>query len=597
MKLSQFRVVFTLGFLFASLWGDFAVAKDDTMLLASQGEPASQLVVVADKASEQLMNRSADLIVETVDRWSGAKLPRQQLHAPKQELLPDQAIVLTTLEALQKVAPQLAAAQEFARAGEIDPEGFVYVPRTVSGKQQLFVVSQTPRGVFNAATYLIDFCIDGTKQDLKASFQPIVRSPKMGGRAAYTLTIWGDEATYTPENWATIFEQFARDGVDRVYFWTSGHFPSQKFPQTYRSKTVEGGKTFDTTEDSKIGTVADLQAIIRSAHKLGLKIYLGGGLGCWCGTIHLTNSDPDTLKQGPKEPSLCPSNPRARQAILDYYQEMFAALPEADGLFIESADEVGECTCKLCSKPVDQLGSRQFGQSQLSLCQELMDAIWRDHPHARLSYTIGYPEHTKDVAYYNRIERWNKDPRLEWMEARNSWTFPGANGEPQLAPTRARQVMRWKQWYNAPLTEMVADANRAGKEGWYGLVWSFEPGFATGSFYTDIIPFPTELLPYTLTSFVFRETTWDPNLSVEELQERTQRRYFGNDAPGHLAADLWKLREMIRTRKGLSELKTIEEHIREARVSAGPKTTQGLDLMARAVADLHKYGTKRQPRR
>ena len=68
----------------------------------------------------------------------------------------------------------------------------------------------------------------------------------------------------------------------------------------------------------------------------------------------------------PEPSSLCPSHPASRQALIEYYNEIFDALPEADGLFIESADEWGNCYCPTCDKKIDDLGSRQFGQSGLS---------------------------------------------------------------------------------------------------------------------------------------------------------------------------------------------------------------------------------------
>jgi len=212
--------------------------------------------------------------------------------------------------------------------------------------------------------------------------------------------------------------------MDRVYFWLSGHFPSRKFPQTY--KVVDG--KYDTTEKSRIGSIEDQRRIIRSAHERGLKIYLGGALGAWAGTRFLTNLEADTLKtqhgaigessESLAAYSLCPSNARVRRALIDYYREMFDTLPEADGLYTESADEMGECQCAQCNRPVDQFGSRQFGQAQLTLVQQIMKSIWSDHPHVCLAYTIGYAPHKSDPAYYEVIRQMT-DPLL-----RNRQTGP-----------------------------------------------------------------------------------------------------------------------------------------------------------------------------
>jgi hypothetical protein len=595
MRTTLTTVFLTCASVFAvSSGGAAETASDRVLKLVESGKPACALLVVSESDSPRLLDRAAQTIGETVQRWTGVALDSRTLSGQDAKLPAESAIVFSTIDSLKKVAPDLVRSHdELSRVSTLNEHGFVCVPIDNRSAKQLLVVSQTPRGVYNGAVYLNDFGIDGERSNLTAEFKSVVRSPQMGGRPAYTLTIWGHESQYTAKDWATIFQSFARDGIDRVYFWVSGHFPSKKYPQTYDCEDILNGKLYDTTKNSRIGTVAELKKIITSAHEQGLKIYLGGGLGGWCGTQFITNMEPETMKTGTKEPSLCPSNPKSRQALVEYYQEMYAALSDADGLFLESADEMGACQCPLCSKQVDELGSRRFGQAQLSLCQEIMSGIWRDHPNARFAYTIGYQEHVNDVAYYELIKQLSADPRFEWMEARDSWSFPGAGGEPRPAAAFSKRVMRWKQHYNRPLEDLISDANRAGKEGLYGLIWSFEPGFATGSFYKET-PFPTHLLPYALTAFVYREATWNPELTVAQMRERVQQRFFGKEAPAELGEDVWKLRDIIRTGKNANELSTIEKRIQEARSNAGPKTTQGLELMQRAIDDIRKHRAKRR---
>jgi hypothetical protein len=457
----------------------------------------------------------------------------------------------------------------------------------------VFVVSQSARGVYNGAVYLRDFLIDGPAGQLAVQSDPILRTPALKGRPAYTLSIWANEAEYTSADWGTIFQAFARDGVDRVYFWVSGHFPSVKFPLTY--KCVNG--TWDTTVNTRIGTVADLRAIISHAHDLGLKLYLGGGMGGWCGTGMITNKKPGTMKTGPGEApySLCPSNPESRAALTGYYIEMFDALPEADGLYLELAEEFGECLCPDCSKPIDQSGSKQFGRSLLTLAREIADQIRRKHPNAKFAFTVGYDEHAHDPAFYQMVKDLG-DEHYEWMEARNRWEFAGPDGKDLPAAQFSGRMMKWKQWYNQPLDTLVSEANRAARSDFYGLITSFEPGFASGSFYKTI-PFPTGLLPYVLTGFAYREMTWEPTLSLEGLKQRAAARFFGADAASGLTGDFWSLREILRLSAGkgkmpkarLSELTRISEAVEAAWLSASPKTREGLVLMRTAIADTRTH--------
>ena len=77
------------------------------------------------------------------------------------------------------------------------------------------------------------------------------------------------------------------------------------------------------------------------------------------------------------------------------------------------------------------------------------------------------------------------------------------------------------------------------------------------------------------------------------MKERAQVRFFGKNGSDILVDDLWSLREMIRTKKGLNKLDAIEQHIQDASPNASPKTTEGLKLMTRAVNDIRQFTKKK----
>lgn len=186
--------------------------------------------------------------------------------------------------------------------------------------------------------------------------------------------------------------------------------------------------------------------------------------------------------------------------------------------------------------------------------------------------------------------------RIEWMEARDSWAFPESADRALPAVAFSRQVMRWQQYYARPLDQLVADAGRAAESGLFGLITAFEPGFSTGSFHKQI-PFPTDVMPYVLTGFVWREATWSPTLTAQAMRERVQQRFFGHEAPHTLSQDLWDLREIVREASGsrktkpavLDKLAVIEDHVQQARPAATPKTAETLDLMTQAIADVRLH--------
>ncbi len=567
----------------------FSCPAREPMLLTAVHSRACQVFTVAGDGSSALKDGAVQAVTGCVRRWSGMELPVVEIKAGKR-LPKGPGIVLATFDELRTVAPDvIRKSAEIANVKTTDEHGFAIAP--VGDK--VFVVSRSARGVYNGAVYVRDFLIDGPADRLVLRAEPILREPAMKGRPAYTLSIWGNEAEYTAADWRSIFESYARDGIDRIYFWVSGHFPSTKYPQSY--KCADG--QWDTTVNSRIGTIADQRAIIRHAHDLGMKIYLGGGMGGWCGTGLITNKKPGTMKTGPGDASgsLCPSHPESRTALKEYYVEMFDALPEADGVFIELAEEWGECLCAECAQPIDKLGSKQFGRSLFTLAQAIAEEIRRKHPHAKFAFTVGYDEHAHDPAFYQMLRQMG-DEHYEWMEARGRWEFAGPEGKDLPAAHFSRRVMKWKQWYNLPLETLVKESNQAARSDFYGMITSFEPGFASGSFYKSI-PFPTDLLPYVLTGFACREMTWAPRLSLVELKQRARARFFGREAAPGLTDDFWALREIIRGSTGkkpmsearIRELTRISDTVEAAWPSASPKTREGLELMRKAIADTRKH--------
>ncbi|HXK58844.1 MAG TPA: hypothetical protein PLP42_03025 [Acidobacteriota bacterium] len=585
-------------------WSAVACLEAGEIQITKAGQPQISIVLLAEK-SDWLTTRAAENLRSVIHDWTGANV---KVVSTLTSLPPGTLLVLAEAGSAGRL-PSNTDKQAFELVQMVSDGGFACQAGQMEGRQAYFVVGKTNRGLYNGAQYVRDFLLDGPKENLKLDARKVLRSPRSGGRPVYLLTIWGNEAEYTAADWEKCFDSFARDGFDRVYFWLSGHFPSKKYPQTYRVKDDK----WDTTEKSRIGTIEDQRRLIRSAHERGLKFYLGGALGGWVGTRFLTNQEPGTMKtalpgaQYEGKYSLCPSHPKSRKALIEYYTEMFDALPEADGVFIESADEWGGCGCESCSKPVDEAGSTYFGQAQLSLLQEIAASIWVRHPHARISYTIGYDEHRNDPAYYSVI-RQMRDPRFEWMEARNSWSFPSYYGKDLPAAYFTPKVMRWQQYYRRPLRQLVEDAARTSTEGWYGLITAFEPG-ASGDFYTQI-PYPTDIIPHIVTHFVLREANWDPPMTTEQMLDRVYARFCGREAPRQLAQAVWELREtMVEAPSAQSQgqafepsthvqhskeellrrLSEIEQVVNQAAANASPKTMETLRLMRKAIADTRRH--------
>jgi hypothetical protein len=62
-------------------------------------------------------------------------------------------------------------------------------------------------------------------------------------------------------------------------------------------------------------------------------------------------------------------------------------------------------------------------------------------------------------------------------------------------------------------------------------------------YYGGSIPYPMDALPYELTSYAFREFSWEPAQTLDAFKEKMLRRYFGPGAPTELVDDLIYLRQ------------------------------------------------------
>ncbi|HOR27053.1 MAG TPA: hypothetical protein PLG73_03405 [Candidatus Sumerlaeota bacterium] len=509
---------------------------EETLPLIANGEPSARIVLL-DPPSVCL-DLAAGVITKTVERWSGGTvLPRERPTEAAAAPAPagETTILLTTLTALRETYPELIQAHPaLLRANFTDPHGFSLAAVDLpDGRRAMAVVSSTERGVLNGAHYLRDFLIDGSAGDLSLKTPSVVRSPQMLVRGTYCLAIYGVMPQYTVEDWRKVFEGFARDGMERVYFWVSGMFPSEKFPQTFDR---------DASQGTVIRETGQIREIIQAAHDVGLKLYLGSGVFAWSTVAYLGEGLEDAAAVGVG--GLCPENAEIRQRHMEYFLEMADALPEADGFFFELRDEHGECQCDECQVPVDSHGSKMYGEYLISFVQQFTEQLWRKHPTFGLCVNVGYDEHKDDPNFYAQITRMN-DPRFEWLDCRWSWTFPTTLGERVPGVYISRRMIHWGPFYSRPLREMVEMTSKAAREGYIGYLPAYEPGYSTADFYSHEIPYPMDRLPYLLTGFVYRELTWEPIFAGEELQQRIHDRFFGQEAPLELADDLQDLRDWV----------------------------------------------------
>ena len=259
--------------------------------LSRGGKPAATLVAPADRAP--LWDEALTMLTATAQRWGGAA-PKVERLAKDAPLPAGDLIILGTPLSSGAIARWSRQTESpVSRVPFADPHGFAVEARTEGGAKRLVIAGKTPRGAYNGAVFCRDFLLDATagpagKADVFVRSASLVRSPRLAARGTYHLSIYGVAMKYTAEDWMKVIDRYAEDGMERVYFWLSGHHPSRKYPHLYN---------VDATRGTRL-TVDGVRRLIRHAHDRGIRFYIAGGAFAWTASHYLVQGHPEVAAVG-----------------------------------------------------------------------------------------------------------------------------------------------------------------------------------------------------------------------------------------------------------------------------------------------------------
>lgn len=417
---------------------------------------------------------------------------------------------------------------------KIGEQGFLIERQKQSGATYLVLASSTPVGVFRGAQYLADFAIQSQGAEVFALAQTVTQKPAIATRGTYNLACWGLTPRYSLQDWEKIIDAMAADGMNVIYFWVSGLFRSKLYPETFIYP-----ETQLTTEN--------IRQLIHYANSHGVDFYLGTGVFAWFGVDEIAKHHDEVRELGIDH--MCRTLPAAQKAMQAYLTELYDTFPEAKGMWLEIGCEGDyHCTGPLCQRKIDDYGSRQIGKSELSFLKRFSNDLWQQHPEAKLVWGVGYPEaHQWDVNYYDEIRRDFRDPRYRFLEVRQNWELPDAQGVLHPLTYVSQNMMHWDQYYALPLRDLGEHAQRIHEDGLSGWIVAFEPGFSTHSIYGGKIPYPVDAIPYRLTRFAYQQFTSNPGLSWSGFQKRLLDHFFGEGANPELVDLTLTVFDLIRT--------------------------------------------------
>jgi len=530
-------LVFALALVIRPLGAEQLPAWDapQFMTLIEQGRPQGA-IILADQATatEEIAARK---LAEWLGEQSGVEFPI--LRTREMDAHSTGNFVLLGTPQNQPLLAELMIEGSGGAADLpfLDDEGFGVETFSRDGRNYLLVGGRTPAGVFHGAIYARDFLFDilHPVDQIVVRDVELVRNPALLERGPYLLPQYGVVPEYTLEHWKHIIDRMAEGGLNRIYWWVAGMYPSPRFPETF------------TITNSKMG-VEDINTLIDYAHERGMKFLVGGGAFFWHGVDGYLEDHPELAATS--SAGMCPSNPEARRFMQAYSLEWLETFPKADGLWLEPRDEAGACFCEDCQVRLDAFNSRAYGQNEISFLKDLMKQVWDRNPAHTLVWLIEFLEHKDffphldDPLYFERI-REIQDSRVKWMVVWEAFNLPGPGNDRRPVPFFTRNGLHWDKPYWPNLQNVFDHARICAEQGYLGYSNAWEIGFASNDWYIHDVPYPVDIIPEVVTRLAFREACWAPEQSWDAFTERVHRYFFSREAPRQLAEDILWLRQYI----------------------------------------------------
>ena len=527
------------GLALVSLLAGVTAAPGGDGIFATLAQPgnAGCLVVTADRAS-LMERRGAAELAEVISRDSGVRVKPLAWSARPQPLLPQKTIILLGTPQTSPLIGELAMgpAGGLGDLPLLGPDGYVVQTLKHQGQRYLLIAGNSARAVYYGAVYTSEQIVlpdPGGSGAVVVAPTTLTRKPAMRERAPLLLNLSGRGPEFGLEDWKLMLDALARESHNRVYFWWQSLYKPRDFPDR---RNLDGGV------DRVAMTNEDVNSLARYAHTLGMEFLLGGGAFSGKGAAALVKEHPET--KAVKAVGMCPSHPTSQNLQLRFSLEMLEVIHEADGIWFAPHDERGECLCDACQQLVDQHGSKQYGQSEMTFLKNFCKALWSKRHRAQVAWLVGISQsskmHSEDPAYFARLREID-DPRLHWIVVRGAWKLPGPDGKYLPAAYFSRNNIWWGKPYASSLETIRKELFLAAQRGFLGFAPAFEPCFGV-DYHGLVVPYPTDKLPYELTSYAFREFSWDPAQTLPQFRARMRNRYCGPGGSLQLVEDLIFLR-------------------------------------------------------
>ena len=242
-------------------------------------------------------------------------------------------------------------------------EGFRILTHETGEQRFIIVYATTPLGLKHGCQELVYFKIAATSDTAYAPWpMDETMNPAVAYRGSYVLPCWS--AYDSLDSWRKVIEFNSELTLNRTWFWLNG------FPLLPQYAGIYQG--------SDLSSLNNVRSIVELCHSEGMKFCIGGGWFTWHHKESASGSQADRVASvgaGGGEVPIAVDNEMMVKGI-QYYLDLLAALPGADGIYLEPTGEGAEADGEVWRKHVDALG-------------RLLGEIYSKRPECEVAIAIG----------------------------------------------------------------------------------------------------------------------------------------------------------------------------------------------------------------
>lgn len=412
-------------------------------------------------------------------------------------------------------------------------EGFRILTHASGDRRFVIVTARTPIGLKHGCLELVFFRTRAASSGGAVEWPlDVTMRPRFPYRGVYMLPCWS--AYDDLDTWRKVLRFHSELTLNRNWFWLAG-FP---LLDAYGGKYV----------GSALAVPENVRDLIDLCHAEGMRFYVGGGWYNW----HHADAAAGSIERG-----------------IQYYRDLFALLPGADGLYLEPTGE---------GKSIDEATAGKH----LDAIRDLLGGLLAARPDFEVAVAIGK---------FNS-KRWREalsaiDPnRLWWWWC---WGDPVEDGALAEYPL----VLRWHTIVRMSEYHGSQDPPRPTETDLPGFATSYDPGQGYGNPWNGWaalgVESPRDFHPHTMPFFshqyFFRERCWNVDLSPEEFAARLSRRLFDADMPAASIRRYLRLAELCPrpVEAPDADLEEIDAFVRAHSLLGTPRNRDTLRRMREAL--------------